>query len=197
MKNVLVAILLLAGTLPNNVYALDLTPHEIAVSSDGPPVKRYFFQDASKRVTFRMDNKMTVNGAAEAAAFRFNDLKSAGMTLSKSSMKPEMPFDQKNLESYRSVARSFVPQNSSDVQLESEKADAVAINGWTSYQFAFTYNLFGIPYRRSVTFINYGEKEQIIFDVSGAKADYEKIYARSYRVLNSLTEFLSTTAGPT
>jgi hypothetical protein len=198
MKKFLVATVLLTGAISSDVYALDLTPHEIAMSNDGPPIKRYYFEDASKRVTFRMDNQMTVNGTPESAAFRFSDLKSSGMTLSKSSMKPEVRFEQKNLAPYRSVARGFVPQNATDVQLESETADAVAINGWTSQQFLFTYNLFGFPYRRSVTFINYNEKEQIVVDISGAAVDYEKSYMRSYRVLNSLSDLLSTTTeGPT
>ncbi len=197
-KKILFATLLRSVAISSNIYALNLTPHELTVAKDGPPIKRYFFQDEDKRLIFRMDNMMTVDGTTASATFRFNDLKSAGMTLSKSPMKPEMLFDQKNLEQYRSVARSFVPQNATDVQPESERSDAVPINGWTSHQFIFTYNLFGFPYRRSVTFVNYSEKEQLMFDVCGAEADYAKAYMRSYRVLNSLSELLPTsTLGPT
>ena len=54
-------------------------------------------------------------------------------------------------------------QNATAAQLESEKPNAIPINGWTRHQFIFTYNLFGFPYRRSVTFINYSEKEPIVF----------------------------------
>ncbi len=189
---------LLAAAISSNACALNLTPHEMIVSSDGPPVKRYFFQDESKRLIFRMDNKMTVDGTTVLATFRFDDLKGAGMTLGKSSMKPEMRFDQKNLEQYRFIARSFVPQNATNVQVDSEKPDAVPINGWTSHQFVFNYTLFGFPYRRSVTFINYSEKEQLVLDISGAAADYDKAYMRGYRVLNSLSDLLpANTTGPT
>jgi hypothetical protein len=198
MKPFLIAAILLAGAISSEVYALDLTPHEIAVSSTGPPIKRYFFEDASKRVTFRMDNQMAVSGTSETAAFRFNDLKSAGMTLSKSSLKPEMRFDKNNLDPYRSVARGFVPQNATGTQLESERTDAVAINGWTSHQFIFSYTLFGFPYRRSVTFINYSEREQLIFGISATAVDYERTYMRGYRVLNSLSDLVPGSAeGPT
>ena len=54
-------------------------------------------------------------------------------------------------------------QNAIAAQLESEKPNAIPINGWTHRQFIFTYNLFGFPYRRSVTLMNYSEKEQIVF----------------------------------
>ena len=198
MKKLISAALLLFGAFLNGTYALDLTPHEISLTNDGPPVKRYFFQDLGKRMSFRIDNKMTVSGASDSAVFRFGDIKTAGMTLSKSRINPEVPFDEKNLESYRAAARAFLPPDAKNAQLEEEKPNAVAINGWTSQQFIFTYNLFGFPYRRSVTFLNYGEKEQIIFDVSASTPDYEKTYARGYRVLNSLSDLSADSkSGPT
>lgn len=198
MKKIITAALLLTGALLSEARALDLTPHEVALANDGPPMRRYFFQDANKRLGFRMDDKMTASGATDSAVFRFNDIKTAAMKLSKSQMKPEMLFDEKNLESYRAVARTFLPSDAKDVRIESEKADAIAINGWTSRQFVFTYILFSIPSRRSITFLNYSEKEQIILDIGAAASDYERAYFRGYRVLNSLSELTAdSTSGPT
>ena len=113
-------------------------------------------------------------------------------------MKPEVLFDEKNLVSYRAAARRFLPSDATDVRMEEEKADAIANNGWTSRQFVFTFSLFSIPYRRSITFVNYSEKEQIILDIGAAASDYGKTYLRGYRVLNSLSELTSNSAsGPT
>ena len=198
MKKIITAALLLTGALLSEARALDLTPHEMALANDGPPIRRYFFQDANKRLGFRMDDKMTASGASDSAVFRFNDIKTAAMKLSKSPMKPEVLFDEKNLESYRAAARTFLPSDAKDVRIEEEKADAIAINGWTSRQFVFTYSLFSIPCRRSITFLNYSGKEQIILDIGAAASDYEKTYLRGYRVLNSLSELTSDSAsGPT
>jgi hypothetical protein len=200
MKKIITAALLLTAALLSEAPALDLdlTPHEIALANDGPPIRRYFFQDANKRLGFRMDDKMSASGATDSAVFRFSDIKTAAMKLSKSQMKPEVLFDEKNLVSYRAAARRFVPADAKDVRIAEEKADAIAINGWTSRQFVFTYSLFSIPYRRSITFLNYSEKEQIIFDIGAAATDYEKTYFRGYRVLNSLSELNSnSTSGPT
>lgn len=198
MKKFIIAVLLLTGAFLNEVRALDLTPHEMALANDGPPIKRYFFQDANKRLGFRMDDKMTASGASDSAVFRFSDIQTATMKLSKSPMKPDVLFDEKNLISYRAAARRFLPPDAKDVRLEEEKADAIAINGWTSRQIVFTYNLFSIPYRRSITFLNYSGKEQIIFDLGAAATDYQKAYFRGYRVLNSLSELnTNSTSGPT
>lgn len=198
MRKSIAPALVLAGVLFSQAHALDLTPHEITVTSDGPPVKRYFFQDGDKRLAFRIDNKMTVSGSHESAVFRFGDLRNAGMKLSRSQSNPQTPFNQKSLESYRTVARSLIPANAADIRVEEEKPDAITINGWGSQQFVFTYHLFGFPYRGSVTFLNYSEKEQIVLDVSAPAPDYEKTYLRGYRVLNSISDLLpATKSGPT
>jgi hypothetical protein len=198
MNKIITAALFLTGGLLSEAYALDLTPHEVALVNDGPLIRRYFFQDADKRLGFRMDDKMTASGAPDSAVFRFNDIKTATMKLSKSQIKPEVLFDEKNLVSYRATARTFLPSDAKDVRIEEEKADAIAINGWKSRQFVFTYSLFSVPYRRSITFLNYSGKEQIIFDLGAAASEYQKTYFRGYRVLNSLSELTSDSAsGPT
>ena len=198
MKKIITAALLLAGALLSAAHALDLTPHEIALANDGPPIRRYFFQDADKRLGFRMDDKMTASGERDLVVFRFADIKTAAMKLSKSRIKPEVLFDEKHLESYRATARTFLPSDAKDVRIEEEKADAIAINGWTSRQFVFTFSLFSIPYRRSITFLNYTGKEQIVLDIGAAASEYQKTYFRGYRVLNSLSELTPDSAsGPT
>lgn len=192
------AALLLFGMISRGAFALDLTPHEIAASKDGPPVQRFFFQDEGKRMSFRIDNKMTVSGANDAALFRFNDIKNGAVNLSKSRMNPAALFDEKNLESYRATARAFLPADAKGTQIEEEKTAAIAINGWTSYQFILTYHLFGFPYRRSITFLNYNEKEQLVFDVSAPDPDYQKVYPRGYKILNSLSDLAANNdTGPT
>lgn len=198
MKKTIITTLILVAGFFGEARALDLTPHEIAITNDGPPVKRYFFEDGQKRMSFRIDNKMAVDGNSEASAFRFDDITGAAMKLSKSALKPVAAFDEKNLESYRVAARTFLPPNAANIQMAEEKSDAIAINGWTSRQFVFSYNLFGAPYRRSITFLNYDASEQLVLDISAAAPDYEKTYLRSYKVLNSLSDLTTaSSSGPT
>ena len=171
---------LLAGCF-STARALNLQPREVMVEKDGPPVRRYFFQDEGKRLFFRIDGKMSVNGSANEAVFRFSDIHDAIMKLAKSAMTPQIPFDEKNLKLYRATAQGYAPAQATEVQVTEENSDAVSINGWINHQFMLTYKLFGSPYRESVTFFNYSPTEQLVFDVRSPEADYEKTYSRSYQ----------------
>jgi hypothetical protein len=186
-------------TLPCLAFAgaLDLTPHPIITAFKGLRVNRYFFEDAGKQMGFRIDNNMTVKGTSASAVFEFGDLKNSGMKILRSPKNPEAPFGEKDLESYRAVARALVPESATDVQVEQEKPGAIAINAWTSYQFVFTYNLSGSAYRRSVIFLNYDKTEQLIMDVSAPSPEFDRVYLRSYQVLNSLSELRTSSSGPT
>ncbi len=188
MKKTITATLILLSAF--QVKALDLTPHQIVAAADAPSVKRYFFQDADKRMTFKIDNRTMVNGSPDSAAFSFSDITGMSMKLVRSALNPQISFDGKGLESYRTAANAFLPSHAENVKLDETKANAIAINGWTSYEFVFTYNLSGMPYRRSITFLNYSEKEQLVLDISAPAADYTKTYFRGYRILNSLTDFV-------
>ena len=169
--------------------ALNLQPREVMIEKDGPPVRRYFFQDEGKRLLFRIDGNMTVGGSTNEAVFRFSDIHDAAMKLSKSRMTPQTAFDEKGLKLYRPTAQSYVPAQATEVLIAEEKPNPIPINGWVGHQFTLTYKLFGSPYRESVTFLNYSPTEQLVFDVRSPDTDYTKTYSRSYRVLNSLSDF--------
>lgn len=183
-------------TTASPVWSLDLTPHEVMAGNAGPATKRYFFQDEGKRLSFRMDNQMSVNGTADSAVFRFGDIKQGAVKISKSQFASTTPFDEKNIEAYRLAARSLLPPDAANVQIE-ERTNPITINGWTSQQFIFRYSLTGSPYSRSVTFLNLNDKEQIVFDVSSDANSYQKSYTRGYRVLNTLTDAPIKPDGPT
>ena len=197
MKKFLVVALSVAGCL-SRVQALTLQPQELVAGKDGPPIRRYFFQDEGKRLLFRIDSKMSVTGSASQAVFRFTDIPQATMKLSKSAMKPQVPFDEENLEQYRTVARGYLSKQATDVQIAEETPDAIPINGWVNHQIVFSCKILGVPFRQSVTFLNYSSTEQLVFDVLSSEVDYEKTYARSYHVLNSFSDYVpNAETGPT
>ncbi len=195
MKKILASLFL--GIISSAQATLDLTPNEVYAASDGPAMKRYYFRDGSKQLTFRIDNKMSVTGSSETAAFRFQDMHGAAVKLARSQTSAHTLFDEKNLASYRNVARTSLPADATDVQMEEERANPITINGWTSYRFIFSYKLFGNAQRRSITFINYNDAEQLIFDVSATADDYQKVYARGFKILNSVSDLPVDPNGPT
>jgi hypothetical protein len=189
--NKLLSLFLSVAACLCTAHALNLQPREVTVENDSPPVRRYFFQGEGKRLLFRIDGNMSVNGSADEAVFRFSDIHDATMKLSRSGLKPQIPFDEKNLKLYRDAAQSYVPPQATEVQITAENSNAVSINDWVNHQFVLTYKLFGFPYRESIAFFNYSSTEQLVFDVRSPDPDYAKTYARSYSVLNSLSDFAS------
>jgi hypothetical protein len=194
----LIVILLLVSLSAQSGYALNLTPLKGIVTGDGPPQERHYFQDDDKRLGFRIDKKMTVTGSAMQADFSLTDLASATIKLRKSPASPGIPFDPKGFESYKSVAHSLLPAEVTNLTMIDAKPGAISINGWKSVQFTYSYTALGKNYKRSITFLNFTDTQQYIFDVSAALPDYGKAYARGYNVLNSLYELpLKASSGPT
>ena len=107
MKKSIFAVLFLSWPFLALAGALDLTPHPITTAFNGLRVNRYFFEDAGKRMGFRIDNNMTVKGASASAVFEFNDLKNSGMKILRSPKNPEVPFGEKDLETYRADCACF------------------------------------------------------------------------------------------
>jgi hypothetical protein len=197
MKKITLGTFVLA-LLPLAAFALDFTPHQVLPEGDRPLQQRYYFLDDGKQLFFKIDNKMTVSSAGDAVSFSFKDVVTGSMRLAKSPLPADLALNDKSAETYRAVARSLIPSQGSDVQLQEESSWAVVINGWSSHQYKFLYSLLGVRYCRAITFINLGPQKQIVFDVSAAANEYPKIYARSYRVLNSIGETpLSAINGPT
>ena len=197
MKRFVCSLLFLLGPLLAHVDALDLTPHPLSTAYNSLRANRYFFDDAGKSMGFRIDNNMTVKGTSSSVAFKFNDLRNADMQIKKSPRKPETQFVGEDLEGYRKDGRAALPEGVTDVQLEREIAAAIPINGWTSYQFVFSYKLLGVNYHRSVTFLNYNKLEQLVIDVGAPDAAFELVSLRGYQVLNSLSELQTESAGST
>lgn len=197
MKKIAASFLLLLVLETGSLHALNLTPNVVMSDDEGPAMRRYFFEDEGKRLSFRVGASTNVNGSADAVAFRFDDLQRAAMKISHSSMNPGIPFDEKNLAAYRNSARALLGPEAANVQIDGEILNPIFINRWTSYQFRFTYEQFGMQHRRSITFLNYSEKEQLIIDVNAVAEDYAKGYARGYQVLNSMTTTSLEKSGPT
>jgi hypothetical protein len=178
--------------------ALNLTPLEVVVNVEGPPQHRYYFQDTDKRLGFRIDSKTTVSGSVDTATFRFTDCEGAAMRLLKSPSAPGIAYSGDGPKAYEILARALLPAGATEVELTATNPDAIAINGWTSLQFVFSYNWAGVSYTRAITFMNFSATEQFVCDISSRNGAYEKVYARSYRVLNSLFELPRIhQAGPT
>lgn len=192
----LTAILLFIAALIGEARGINLTPLEVRIEGDGPARLRYYFEDTPQRVGFRIDSLMSVTGSSDLATFRFTDVSAALMRLLRSPTPANTAFDAKGVELYQVMARALLPSGATNIQLLQSIPGGIVINDWKSLQFIYTYEFFGLSYHRAIAFLNVREGEQLVFDVSAPAIDYDKIYPRAYRVLNSFFE-LARDPGPT
>jgi hypothetical protein len=165
--------------------ALDLTPRP-RVSGVMDATARFFFKDEAKKFGFRVDPKTRVSGNPARAVFELTDLETSGMTIDKSPLDSRAPFTGDSLKQYGDLAHAALPAGATDVVLEQELPNAISINGWTSRQYVFTCNFYGVKLRRSITFVNFSPKDQLLIAINAPVKNYDKTYARCYGILNSI-----------
>ncbi len=94
------------------------------------------------------------------------------------------PFDGKGTELYQVMARTALPAGATNILLLETIPNGIVINDWESLQLVYSYESYGLSYRRAIAFLNLRAREQLVFDVSALANDFDKIYRRAYRVLN-------------
>ena len=148
------------------------------------------FKAKARRLLFRIDGKMSVNGSASEAVFHFSDIHEGTMKLTKSAMTPQLAFDEKNL-NYIVAQRGATCLHRPPIfrSLKKIQTPFPSMAGSIISSCSAT-SCLDSPYRAERTFFNYSPTEQLVFDVDRLNQDYAKAYSRSYSVLNSFSDFV-------
>jgi hypothetical protein len=182
-KHIAIAAALLVGTAC--ARALEFNVAYIQTASEGGIVKRPYFPDGGQKLVFHIDGKTTVESLGYAAVFRFQGLDDALLRIGRSRSNPDIPFEAKYLDQYRLMARDALPQGAENITPDGEKADAFAINGWKSYQVALTFEVNHVAWRRTVTFVNYNDHDQIAVTIEAPLNAFPKAAERGWKIINS------------
>ncbi len=167
------------------VLALDFTPRYAESVQDGYPVKRLYFSDRDQRIYLSVPNTWRVSGNGQRGTLIPEKLSQASVLLENSPFNAKNSFDAEGLELYRKAAFGLVPAGASTIQVDYEKTNAVPINGWSSFEMAFSYNFYGQSFRRSVCFINIDKEKQVRFSVEGHKDYFDKLSQQAHATLAS------------
>ena len=183
MKGICFALLLLVPVA--GASAIDFTPRYAESVQDGFPVKRLYFSDEAQRIYLSIPNSWRVTGDAQHGTLTPPNLSNASIVLENSPISAHVAFDEKGLEAYRKAASDLIPPGASDVQIEFERANEIQLNGWTSFEMAFSYRYYGQPFSKSVLFVNINKETQIRFRVEARKENFEKLYPQARAALGS------------
>jgi hypothetical protein len=167
------------------VTAMDFTPQYAETVQDGIPVKRLYFSDHAQRIYLSVPNGWRVTGNSHGSRFTPESLRQASVILENSALGTKIAFAGESLDPYRKDAAGLLPAGASDVHADFERTGEVAINGWSSFETAFTYNFYGQNFTTSVLFINIDKETQIRLRVTARKEDFEKLYPQARRTVAS------------
>ena len=167
------------------VYGIDFTPHYAQSVQDGFPVNRLYFQDQAQRIYLSVPNGWQVSGDSQRGTLIPKDLGQAAVILENSPLNGKTTFAGKDLEVYRKAALGLVPAGATDVHVDIEREGELKINGWTSFEMAFSYHFYGQDFTSSVLFINLNKEKQIRFRVAARKENFEKLYPQARTALAS------------
>ena len=183
MKRICFAILALVPVA--GASAIDFTPRYAESVQDGFPVKRLYFSDQAQRIYLSIPNNWRVTGDGQHGTFTPINLTQASIVLENSPISAQVAFDEKGLAAYRKAASDLIPPGATDVQIDFERANEIQINGWTSFEVAFSYRYYGQPFSKNVLFINIDKEKQIRFRVEARKENFEKLYPQARAALGS------------
>lgn len=183
MKSICFALFILVPV--TGASAIDFTPRYAESVQDGFPVKRLYFSDEAQRIYLSIPNNWRVTGDGQHGTFTPGNFPQASIVLENSPISAQVAFDEKGLEAYRKAASDLIPPGASEVQIDFERANEIQINGWTSFEMAFTYRVYGQPFSKSVLFINIDREKQIRFRVEARKENFEKLYPQARAALGS------------
>lgn len=207
------ALFLSAIPARSTLYALDLSPIALPGQLGEMDRGRYYFRDGEKRIGFRVDANTTVREDNGSTTFRFSDADQCAAAIAHSAIQPALagnsskpapaatfgmsgPFDVSQVDRYRQAAVASLPAGATDVAVEKEEKDPVAINGWSSYLFILKYSFYGKSFRQGALFLNYNPTEQLLISISTPPEQFESVFERMFRVLNTFYEMGSDADSP-
>ncbi len=150
--------MLAATTCP----ALDLPPKIIARTTGVGVVQVPCFIDGGVKYTFGLARGMSATEEDGGICFSFSTPEGASLLLKASPLSPAAAsFD--NIEAYRKQALLALPPGAEEPQWQKEQPFSLSLPGKPSLGFVHTYKLPGRRFIQAVSFVNYGERQQLMF----------------------------------
>lgn len=197
MKKSALVLILAQFAASSASLAVDLTPHYLDIANGSVADRVLYFNDGTKKIGVTLDRETEVVAEAGSVSFFFTTLPGTNLNIRESTLTTEVPFSDKSLELYRSAALLLVPKGIKDAKIESEESDPIPVNNWHSYRFVFAYYTGTVAAKRSVTFLNVSEKQQLILVVTATAQNFAAAAVRSHQIICSWHELQPSEQKPT
>lgn len=173
--------LFLAGFSPALSAAddIDFRGHVTQILGDGVSRQRLYFSAGEVKYALSLDDYVSSTVSGAGTKFTFKNVKSGEVEIRPSPMTPVLPFAGEDVEKYRKLALTLVPEGGAEPEITEGVADPLNVNGWKSYRVSFSYPFFGVIIRKSVTFLTFENGQQALIESSAKEAEFAGLMSRA------------------
>jgi hypothetical protein len=165
------ALVLLANSANAN---LQLTPHETEYDLEGVKLRQLVFFDGAQRITYAPPRGWQYSGGGDRFVLHpTRELSAEAVIRSVNVAQPEA-FNNETMKRLAEQATASLPGGSTHIAIVSEEKNPLLIEQKETFLIILHYECYGVPYARSVMFLN-RKNEQVIFQFTAARPNFDKL----------------------
>jgi hypothetical protein len=172
---------LLAASALSECFAgpIDFTPSSGQRELEGMVFPQLLFHQDGRVISYEPPRGWVLHGSSSQLILTLPETGLARATVDQVFLPAPQGFDAATIKNLRQIVLGSLPPDAEKVQLLSEEANPVRINGQDSYEIRASYSYFGQDQRISVIFANLGDL-QLRFRFAANKKHFDALY-RAFR----------------
>ena len=152
---------------------LNLSPREEKFELDGIQLTHLVFENGTnQKTTYQPPKQWSYSGSDNKLQLQPPEKGQADIAISKISRQDAIPFEETNREKLKQKAISSLPEDSSDIKVESEEPNPLQISGRATYLFQLSYIRFGERFKRYFLLVNL-PNGQLLCQLTSRERDYD------------------------
>ena len=168
--------------------ALDFTPRFATIKADGLPVRSLYLQNGPLRAFMRAPSAWEINGGAGGLVMINLKLPNSRVDFRTSTVHLPEQITEDWIKTMSPAVVRTAPAGSTNAKLVAAKANAMAVNGWRSFEFTLAYEAFGVRYMRSILLLTLRSKESVELVSVAREQDFGTVRQAGVSLLESWME---------
>lgn len=154
---------------------LSLSPREEKFELDGTKLTHLVFENGtSKKTTYQPPKQWSYSGSDNKLQLQPPEKGQADVAISKIARQDAIPFEETNREKLKQKAVASLPEDCSDIKVESEELNPLQISGRNTYLFQLSYTRFGERFKRYFLLVDL-PNGQLLCQLTSRERDYDAL----------------------
>jgi len=165
--------------------ALDLNPQFVQMQVNGNRFDCPYFLDGKTRYSAHFPARTSICGDKGGAFFMFSEPQGATLAMRPSTVSPQTPFREPDLQIYRKALLSFVAAHATDVKIEKQEVNPRSKCLWNICRFTVSSSLPGMRIMQEITFLNFSATQQIVLITTADASTFGQAADNTLQILNT------------